>query len=119
MPFDQPINRTPIGHRRLLALAAFLETVPEAEFNMNDWGACSGHWATQMPEFRALGLQPFKKTFFGKWDDDKLWDQLEEFFGVDGAQVFAPLDADSDFFENTPADQAQRIRQFVAEQVLS
>jgi hypothetical protein len=62
-----------MNKRRLLKLADFLETkVPPTRFNFNRWvgydwkgaddiscgtSACALGWATQMPEFRKLGLR--------------------------------------------------------------
>lgn len=67
MPFDQ-LNYArpaiPEGHRRLLVLAEFLETVPDEKLSLSSWSegdncgttGCALGWACMIPEFRAAGL---------------------------------------------------------------
>ncbi len=64
VPSDLPAQAMPEGHRRLLKLASFLETVPDEKLDLSTWAlgencgasGCALGWACMIPEFRALGL---------------------------------------------------------------
>ena len=129
----------PIGHRRLLVLARFLErNVRAANFDMGAWGyakrqdihacgssACALGWATQIPEFHKSGLQgDWQETIPGAFSlVIKYWDAEEQrrYFESEAARQFFGLSnwqTQKLFFRQIghvkKTEVARNIRRFVA-----
>lgn len=121
----KPITRA-ISNRRLLKLAAFLETVPRERFNYGHWvgenwrgapdlscgtTACALGWATVMPEFRRLGLylSPRTRTPRIKGARAPYWEDtstvaITRLFGNFGVISDEPLQYISSRFSNPIVD---------------
>jgi hypothetical protein len=122
------------GNRRLLKLAAFLETLPRRKFDYMTWSSsiapgeytkdlcgttgCAMGWACTMPEFRRLGLRmhfgipSFPSKFEGGWARGN--DAADELFGLSGDEaykVFHPRNERES--KATPKYVAEKIRAFV------
>jgi hypothetical protein len=134
----KPVSRKTSAHR-LLKLADFLDKLPRRKFDYRLYGektkcgtvACALGWATQMPEFRRLGLK-------AKWVKD-CWAEfrlIPVFYGEMGPGAACPvfgltedeawflfmpaatLTADGDRSPGgnaTPKQVAKHIRRFVKE----
>ena len=126
-----------VGNRRLLKLAAFLETkVPRKQFDMKDrlstkpedlkdpqckTAACAMGWATTIPEFKKLGLKfteqknQYEETeyhvTFGK-DADYGMKSAEQLFGISDDEAWQLFNSQG--YAETPKQVAKRLRRFVA-----
>lgn len=75
---------------RLIKLVEFLRTIPDEQFNINDWQSscgtvcCAGGWACHIPEFNVKGLRMCssiladRPTFEGWYG----FDAMASFFGL-------------------------------------
>ena len=132
------------GNRRLLKLAAFLDTVPPSRFDYNQWvgedwrgdpalscgtSACALGWATTMPTFRRLGLALRRVHGLGTAEVvmprvrvprtfDRSFTTGAKLFGIsydESRYLFSTLgDARKAWEVWTPNDVAEKIRRFVA-----
>ena len=108
----------PIGHRRLLRLAEFLETVPPEQFDMSSWisecgtAACAAGWAARIPEFNAAGYRcdAWSGPRFG---GESLFGALRLFFGLSSSEQSEYIFGYKHYLR-TPRDEAYIIREFVA-----
>ena len=130
-----------VGNKRLLKLAAFLQTVPRERFDYNtfvgdDWKgaqnlscgtqACALGWAATMPTFRRLGLY-LKQTGYPALKGDTRSDAFEaaaKLFGIsisDAYALFSPMynwDTGIDEGSATPKYVARKIRNFVKDRAV-
>jgi hypothetical protein len=125
------------SNRRLLALAAFLRTVPRKRFDYGRWvgsdwkgaqdlscgtTACALGWAATMPQFRRLGLilrdgEKFGDGFYvGLKSDPQAYsgEAAMQVFGLDDVEVdkiFFPRDVIEE--TATPKQVAKKIERYV------
>ncbi len=135
----KPVSK-PVGNRRLLKLAAFLETVPRQRFDYGNWfndpfdtalrarlekrgvrlpecgtTACAMGWACSVPSFKRLGLTATTSgtIIFGPALGGML--SARALFALEGnepQELFLPENDQED--RATPKYVAKKIRKFVA-----
>lgn len=127
--------------KRLLKLAAFLDTVPNKAFDMSLWQAqgadkpegkrpgdcgfagCAMGWAAHTRMFRGLSVEPYGLLIYqpdgGAKYTERYWEDYEaaaavfEITEVQALHLFAPSHYESQFRRPTPKYVAKRIRKFV------
>lgn len=117
-----------VGNRRLLALAAFLRTLPQKRFDYglwvgSDWRgaqdlscgttACAFGWAATMPQFRRLGLR-IDRDGMPCIARLSVMESAERLFGLDGVEsdyLFYPNNIGEE--QATPKYVARKIERFV------